>query len=109
LAEKDGEREFPIIIGFAEALALDLDLHGFVYPRPMTHDLVFNIIDGLGCELLRVVVDALQDGTFFGKLIIRAADGSEQLIDSRPSDAIVLATKRKLPIFVNELVLQRVL
>ncbi|HOE95191.1 MAG TPA: bifunctional nuclease family protein [Candidatus Sumerlaeota bacterium] len=109
LGEKDGEREFPIIIGFAEALALDLDLHGYVYPRPMTHDLIFNVMEGLKAELKHVVVDDLRDGTFFGKLVVRTADDTEEWIDSRPSDAIVLATKKKVPIYVNEQILERIL
>ena len=109
LGEKNGEREFPIFIGYAEALALDLALHGYKNQRPMTHDLIYNIIDGLGGEMVRVIVDDLRQDTFFGKLVIRGARGTEELIDTRPSDAIVLATKRQVPIFVAEHVLDMVL
>jgi bifunctional DNase/RNase len=106
LGEKDGEREFPIFIGYTEALALDLALHGFNNPRPMTHDLILNVAVGLGAELRRVIVDDLRQDTFFGKLAFQTAAGTEELIDSRPSDAIVLATKRRVPIFVAEHVLE---
>ena len=109
LGEKNGEREFPIFIGYAEALALDLALHGYKNIRPMTHDLIFNIVDGLGAEMSHVIVDDLRQDTFFGKLVLRTAQGTQTVIDSRPSDAIVLATKRQLPIFVAEHVLDQVL
>lgn len=109
LGEKNGAREFPIFIGYAEALALDLALHGYKNIRPMTHDLIYNIVDGLGAEMERVVVDDLRQDTFFGKLVIRTKGGGREVIDSRPSDAIVLATKRQLPIFVAEHVLEQVL
>lgn len=109
LGEKNGSREFPIFIGYAEALALDLALHGYKNIRPMTHDLIYNIVDGLGAEMERVVVDDLRQDTFFGKLVVRTKDGGREVIDSRPSDAIVLATKRQLPIFVAEHVLEQVL
>lgn len=109
LGEKNGTREFPIFIGYAEALALDLALHGYKNIRPMTHDLIYNIVEGLGGEMIQVIVDDLRQDTFFGKLVIRTAQGARELIDSRPSDAIVLATKRQLPIFVAEHVLDQVL
>lgn len=109
LGEKNGEREFPIFIGYAEALALDLALHGYKNIRPMTHDLIYNVIDGMGGEMTQVLVDDLRQDTFFGKLVIRTSQGTIEVIDSRPSDAIVLATKRQLPIFVAEHVLEQVL
>lgn len=108
LAEKGGEREFPIFIGWVEATALDSALHGYQNARPMTHDLVLNVIDGTGCELRHVMVDDLRQETFFGKLAVRTPLGNVELIDSRPSDAIVLATKRRVPIYVAEHVLDMV-
>jgi bifunctional DNase/RNase len=109
LGEKNGPREFPIFIGYAEALALDLALHGYKNQRPMTHDLVYNIVDGLGAEIRRVIVDDLRQDTIYGKLAVRTPAGTEELIDSRPSDAVVLASKRGLPIFVAEHVLEMVM
>lgn len=109
LAEKNGPREFPIWIGYHEALALDSVLHGQKSPRPLTHDLITNVINGLAGELNHIIVDSLQQQTFYGKLAIKTAAGTEELIDSRPSDAIILATKMRRPIFVAEEVLNEVL
>ncbi len=108
LGEKEGERLFPIYIGFFEAAAMDQAVHGLRTPRPMTHDLIYNILEGLDCTLKRVVVDKLQDDTFHGKLVVASGDGRETWIDSRPSDAIVLACKRSAPIFVAQEVLDQV-
>lgn len=100
LAEDGGPREFPIYIGYYEMDALDRALHRKESPRPLTHDLVLNVVEGMGGTLVRVVVDDLRDETFYGKLDVRMRDGSRALIDSRPSDAIVLAMRRRVPIFV---------
>ena len=108
LGEKQGEREFPIFIGYNEAIALDLALHGAKHQRPLTHDLLFNVIEGMGGTMLHVIIDDLSNDTFYGKLVVRTPAGTEELIDSRPSDAIVLATKRHLQIFVAEHVLEAV-
>jgi len=108
LGEKGGRRTFPIYIGFYEAYAMDIAGRGIHTPRPMTHDLIYNIIDGLELSMNRVLVDKLENDTFFGKLAIENGQGKEILIDSRPSDAIVLAAKRQLPIFVAEDVLNEV-
>ena len=108
LGETAGSRQFPIFIGFHEMDALDRALHGKQSPRPLTHDLILNVIDGVGGELERVVIDDLREETFYGKLGVRMPDGKEVLIDSRPSDAIVLAIRRMAPIFVAEHVLDTV-
>lgn len=109
LGEKEGNRLFPIYIGFFEAAAMDQAVHRIQTPRPMTHDLIYNLIDGLDCRLTRILVDQLLDDTFHGKLVLETPDGREVLIDTRPSDAIVLACKRGLPIFVAEEVLDQVI
>jgi hypothetical protein len=75
----------------------------------MTHDLIFNIIDGLEARLVGVCVDDLREETFHGKLMIELTDGKQVLIDSRPSDAIVLAMKRQAPIYVEDSVLDAAL
>jgi len=108
LGEVGGSRAFAIYIGFHEMDALDRALHGKETPRPLTHDLVLNAIEGMGGELTRVIVDDLQDDTYFGKLAVRAPDGEEKLIDCRPSDAMVLAARRQAPIFVASHVLESV-
>ena len=107
LAERVGSREFPIFIGFTEAIALDAALHRQAHPRPMTHDLIGNIFEGLDCRLARVLVDDLREDVFFGKLVLQKEDGKEILIDARPSDAIVLAAKHGVPIHVAEHVLEK--
>ena len=108
LTETIGHRRFPIYIGFYEMDALDRALHGKVTSRPLTHDLVLNTVEGLGGQLERVIVDNLRDDTFFAKLEIRRPDGSTALVDSRPSDAVVLAVRRRVPIFVAEQVLDTI-
>lgn len=108
LGEKDGEREFPIFIGYFEANAMYFAVHGHQPTRPMTHDLVFNIVEGLDARLVGVCVDDLREDTFHGKLMLETAEGRQVLVDSRPSDALVLAMKRQAPIYVEERVLDSV-
>lgn len=108
LAEKDGNRTFPIFIGLPEAMALDLAVRGEQTPRPLTHDLVLNTIDATGGRLLRVLVLKLEAETFFGALEIMTAAGDTVRVDSRPSDAIVISAKRNVPIFIEENVFEEV-
>jgi hypothetical protein len=106
LREKDGERSFPIIIGIFEAVSIDRRLKGIEIPRPLTHDLIENVIDGMGGKLEKIVVNDLQENTFFAKLHI-SRDGEDIEIDSRPSDAVAIAVRVKCPIFVEESVLEK--
>lgn len=108
LGEKDGDRGFPIFIGLHEAVALDLAVRGEHPPRPLTHDLVLNVVDGLNAKISRVLVVKLERDTFYGALELQTAHGEVVRIDSRPSDAIVIAMKRQAPIFVEEKVLRDV-
>jgi len=108
LGELVGNRQFPIFIGLHEMDALDRALHQKQTARPLTHDLILNVIDAMGGELERVIVDDLRDDTFYGKLGVRLANGSEVRVDSRPSDAIVLAVRRSVPIYVAEHVLETI-
>ncbi|MGF1573324.1 MAG: bifunctional nuclease family protein [Sumerlaeia bacterium] len=107
LFEKDGDRYFPIYIGTEEARATDNALFNREAARPLTHDLIGNVLVGLGATLEGVLVDSLSEETFHGKLLLKTADDRHVKIDSRPSDAIVLATKYKVPIFVSEEVLSQ--
>lgn len=107
LKEREGERQFPIVIGSYEAWAIDRRLKGFQHPRPLTHDLMASVIEGLHGDLERIVVCDLRQGTFFAKLIIRL-DGELIEIDARPSDAIALGVAMETPIFVAEHVLREV-
>jgi len=108
LGEKYGERSFPIFIGLNEAVAMDMAARGQTAPRPLTHDLICNVIDGLGATLERCLVVKLENDTFYGALELRNENGSTIRIDARPSDAIVLATKLHVQIFVEETVLQEI-
>jgi hypothetical protein len=107
LRERDGSREFPIVIGDAEALAIDRRLKGYKKARPMTHDLLAEVIDRLSAELERIVIWDLKDHTFFAKLVLQR-DGEVIEIDSRPSDAIALGVASETPIYVSQHVLQDV-
>ena len=107
LRERNGQRSFPIIIGMMEALAIDRRLKGHLPPRPLTHDLLFNIMQELGVALERIVIHDLRNHTFFAKLIINR-NGESIEVDSRPSDAIALGIVNQTPIFVAEHVLDAV-
>jgi uncharacterized protein len=105
LTEAGGERSFPIVIGLHEAAAIDRGIRGFKAHRPLTHDLVRNVIEGMDATLTSVVINDLKDSTFYANLILQR-NGTEVRIDSRPSDAIALAMQMKVPIFVDESVLK---
>jgi uncharacterized protein len=107
LKEVEGQRRFPIVIGSTEALAIDRRLKGMPTPRPQTHELLSDVIEKLGGKLERIVINDLQDHTFFARLVIRQA-GKTVEIDSRPSDAIALGVANSVPIFVAEHVLDEV-
>lgn len=108
LKEINGARSFPIVIGIWEAVAIDRNLKNNRTPRPMTHDLIENVIKGLDARLESVIVNDLRDRTFFAKLMIRR-NGKRAEVDSRPSDAIALAVLMKAPIYVEESVLEKVI
>ena len=105
LKELDGNRRLPIIIGSYEAHAIALEIEGIKPPRPLTHDLLKNLIDNLGATVLEVFIDELRDNTFFAKIVIEVSALTNE-IDSRPSDAIALAVRTKSPIYVAENVMK---
>ena len=104
LKEREGERYLPIWIGTAEATAIAFALQGVVTARPMTHDLMKNVLEELGVRVDRISITELREGTFYA-LIQMARNGSSFEISSRPSDAIALAVRLGVPIFANEDVL----
>jgi uncharacterized protein len=110
LKEVDGDRTFPILIGIFEATSIDRRVKQFHSPRPLTHDLLVNIIDQLGGELQDVVISELKEHTYFALLRVRK-EGELIEIDARPSDAIAVAVTADpaLPIYVAEEVLNDVL
>jgi len=102
LKEKQGERQFPIVIGLVEASSIKMKLSGVDLPRPLTHDLLLSTIEGLGARLDRIVIDDLIDETFLAKLVLTTREGAETFIDARPSDSVALALRAKAPIFVED-------
>ncbi len=108
LKEKDGERSFPILIGIPEALAIDRRWKNQVPARPQTHELLASVIEAMGGELEKVVINDLCSGTFIATLHIRRGEEIIE-VDSRPSDAIALGVGSDTPIFVAEHVLNEVI
>jgi uncharacterized protein len=106
LREIDGERSFAIVIGIFEATSIDRRVKNIVPPRPLSHDLVVNVVEQMGGEIRDIVINDLKDQTYFAVLRIDR-DGDEFEVDCRPSDAIAVAVSAKLPIFVDETVLKR--
>lgn len=106
LKEKAAKRYLPIWIGPAEADAIAVKLQGVTVPRPLTHDLLSSVIDSLGATIDSVVVNDLKSDTFYAKLILNV-DGGQLEIDSRPSDALALAVRADVPIFVEDAVLDK--
>ncbi len=107
LREKNGSRQFPIVIGLVEALAIDREIKEEATPRPLTHDLLNNVIREMEGRVERIVVNDLRDGTFFARLKILRNGGTID-VDSRPSDAIALAVRCSARIFVEEKVLDAI-
>lgn len=104
LREREGERFLPIWIGAVEATAIAFALQGIVTPRPMTHDLLKNVIEQLQVRVERIVITELKDSTFYASIEL-VHDGTKIEISSRPSDAIALAVRTNVPIFGAEDVL----
>jgi len=101
IRERNGTRSFPIVIGIVEILAIDRRLKGITPPRPMTHDLLGNIIESLGAKIERIVINDLRHHTFYARIHL-SLNGKSVEIDSRPSDAIALGAARQVPIYVAE-------
>jgi uncharacterized protein len=101
LKTRDGNKFLPIWIGHPEAAAILMKLQGANTPRPMTHDLMDDMLDKLQIECTRVSVTELRENTFYASIQLRI-DGREVEIDSRPSDALALAVRTQAPIFAHE-------
>jgi uncharacterized protein len=105
LKTADGNKFLPIWIGHAEAAAILMKLQGASTPRPMTHDLMADILEQLDAEVTRITVTELRDNTFYASITVQQ-NGSEMEIDSRPSDAIAIAVRSEAPIFAAERVIE---
>jgi bifunctional DNase/RNase len=104
LRDRDGQRVLPIWVGASEANAIALQIENITTPRPMTHDLLRNVIHDLKAEIRKVVVSDLKDNTFYA-LIHLEVNGEPLAVDARPSDAIALALRARAPIFVEDRVI----
>ncbi len=105
LKTKDGNRYLPIWIGQPEAAAILMKLQGASTPRPMTHDLLTEILGQLDAQVTRITVTELRENTFYAQVTVQM-DGTEIEVDSRPSDAIALAIRAEAPIFVADSVIE---
>ena len=104
LRDKDGQRVLPIWVGVFEANAIALQIENVSTPRPMTHDLLRNVIQDLQAKIVKIVVSDLKENTFFA-LIYLQRNGEFVVVDARPSDAIALALRAHVPIFVEDAVI----
>ena len=105
LKDKAGDRVLPIWVGVFEANAIALQIENISTPRPMTHDLIKNILTEIEADVQRIVVSDLRDNTFYA-MIYLDRDGETIAIDARPSDAIALALRTRAPIFVEDSVVE---
>ncbi len=106
LRDEEEKRSLPIWVGIFEANAIALELEKISTPRPMTHDLIKNILESVDAKVEKIVVNDLRDNTFFALIHLRLGE-EEITVDSRPSDAIALALRVGAPIFVDEDVVRR--
>jgi bifunctional DNase/RNase len=106
LKEKIADRYLPIWIGPAEADAIAVKLQEVSVPRPLTHDLLRSVIDVLGASIDSIIVSELKNDTFYAKIILNV-DGKQMEVDSRPSDALALAVRVGVPIFADDMVLDK--
>ncbi len=106
LKEKEAERYLPIFIGPAEANAIAIKLRGEALPRPLTHDLLRNMVEMLGASVNSIKISDLMNDTFYAKIVLNVEDGQME-IDARPSDALALAVRVEVPIYAEESVLEK--
>jgi hypothetical protein len=104
LRDQEGQRVLPIWVGVFEANAIALQIENIATPRPMTHDLLRNVITDLKAQVRKIVVSDLKDNTFYA-LIYLTVNGDTVAVDARPSDAIALALRVRAPIFVEDAVI----
>ena len=102
LKDQKSEKVVPVWIGSPEATAIAIALQEKPFPRPLTHDLLQIVIDTLGGELDMVVIDNIQDATYYATLFVRDRNGDVHEIDARPSDSIALALRTESPIYISD-------
>ncbi|MFA5291867.1 MAG: bifunctional nuclease family protein [Phycisphaerae bacterium] len=106
LKEKNGTRTLPIVIGIVEIMAIDRRLKGITTIRPLTHDLLGNVIESLGANIEKVVVSDLKNHTYYATIHL-SVNGKKVEVDSRPSDAIAIAAASDVPLYVAEHVFEK--
>lgn len=102
LKDVDSERYLPVWIGPAEADAITVQLTDTTPARPLTHDLIASLLNNLGAKVRYVVINDLQNETFYARIVLETRPGNELNVDSRPSDAINIAVRVKCPIYVED-------
>ncbi|MDX1390136.1 MAG: bifunctional nuclease family protein [Acidobacteriota bacterium] len=107
LKNDSGDSVLPIWVGIFEANAIAMQLENVASPRPMTHDLLKNVIEGLRARISRIVITDLRENTFYATILLERNGGDPLSIDSRPSDAMALALRAQAPIFVEQSVLDK--
>ncbi|HEY3314859.1 MAG TPA: bifunctional nuclease family protein [Bacillota bacterium] len=105
LKSTQDDRLLPIWVGALEGNAVAMMVEGIEPPRPMTHDLLKNLLDLCGAAVTMVLIDDLRDGTFFAQITLKVGNETKE-IDSRPSDSVALALRAKAPIYASEMVLE---
>ena len=106
LKGRGGERQLPIMIGLVEASSIKMKLSDYQMPRPLTHDLILSIVDGLDATLEKLIIDKVIDQTFHAKLMLKTSKGEMREIDTRPSDGVAIAVRAQIPVFVEEDILE---
>ena len=107
LKDRNSTKAMPIWIGEAEAMSIALELQGQTFPRPLSHDLMKELLEALGGTLERVVISNLKEGTFYATLYVRTPDGEVKEIDARPSDSVALALRTRSPIYIADEVFEQ--
>jgi len=106
LKELEGKRQLPVLIGAYEAQAIAIAMEYMETPRPLTHDLIVNLVQGIEAKLCAVKITQLKEGIFYSTLEIKTKELAHRKIDSRPSDALAIAIRMHCPIFVSEQVME---
>lgn len=107
LKDRHSSKAMPIWIGEQEAMSIAIELQGQRFPRPLSHDLMKEILNTLGGNLERAVITSVKESTYYASLVVRDATGTTRDIDARPSDAVALALRTRAPIYIEEAVFEK--